>query len=44
MMEKLICSVGHGVPAALTEVIALGRTLTKRADDGGCAVGHVATA
>ncbi|MDQ3479868.1 MAG: ISL3 family transposase [Actinomycetota bacterium] len=33
MMEKLISSVGHGVPAALTEVIALGRTLTKRADD-----------
>jgi hypothetical protein len=33
MMEKLISSVGHGVPAALTEVIVLGRTLTKRADD-----------
>ena len=30
---KLIDSVSHGVPKALTEVITLGRTLKKRADD-----------
>jgi transposase len=33
MMDKLIGSVSHGVPAALTEVITLGRTLIKCADD-----------
>jgi transposase len=33
LMEKLITAVSHGVPAALTEVITLGRTLTKRAAD-----------
>jgi len=33
LMEKLITSVSRGVPAALTEVITLGRTLTKRAAD-----------
>ena len=32
-MSKLIESVSHGVPAALSEVITLGRTLTKRAAD-----------
>ncbi len=32
-MEKLIDSVGAGVPAALTELVTLGRTLKKRADD-----------
>ena len=32
-MEKLIASVSQGVPAALSEVITLGRTLKKRADD-----------
>jgi transposase len=33
LMKELITSVGHGVPAALSEVITLGRTLTKRATD-----------
>ena len=33
LMRYLIDSVSHGVPAALTEVITLGRTLTKRAAD-----------
>jgi transposase len=33
LMRHLIDSVSHGVPAALTEVITLGRTLTKRAAD-----------
>ena len=33
MMSKLIESVSHGVPGALTEVITLGRTLKKRAAD-----------
>jgi len=33
MMVNLIGSVSRGVPAALSEVITLGRTLTKRADD-----------
>jgi transposase len=33
LMAKLIDSVSHGVPAALSEVITLGRTLKKRADD-----------
>ena len=33
MMVKLIGSFSHGVPAALTEAITLGRTLTKHADD-----------
>jgi transposase len=33
LMTKLIDSVGRGVPKALTEVITLGRTLTKRATD-----------
>ena len=33
LMEKLIGSISHGVPAALSEVITLGRTLTKRAAD-----------
>ncbi len=33
LMSKLIESVSHGVPAALTEIITLGRTLTKRAGD-----------
>ena len=28
-MEKLITSIGRGVPAALSEVITLGRTLTQ---------------
>jgi transposase len=32
-MVKLIGSVSTGVPKALTEIITLGRTLTKRADD-----------
>jgi transposase len=32
-MSKLIDSVGKGVPVALSEVITLGRTLTKRAAD-----------
>jgi transposase len=33
LMQTLITSLSHGVPAALTEVITLGRTLTKRAGD-----------
>jgi len=32
-MRQLIDSISHGVPAALTEVITLGRTLPKRAGD-----------
>ena len=33
LMTALIESVSHGVPAALTELITLGRTLKKRAED-----------
>ncbi len=33
LMTALIDSVSHGVPAALAEVVTLGRTLKKRADD-----------
>jgi transposase len=33
LMRKLIDNLSHGVPAALTEVITLGRTLNKRAAD-----------
>jgi hypothetical protein len=33
LMIKLIESVSHGVPAALSELVTLGRTLKKRADD-----------
>jgi len=33
LMQTLIESVSHGVPAALTEIITLGRTLKKRAAD-----------
>ena len=33
LMINLIDSVSHGVPAALTEIITLGRTLKKRAAD-----------
>jgi len=33
LMAKLIDSLSHGVPATLAEVITLGRTLKKRADD-----------
>jgi len=33
LMAKLIDSLSHGVPAALSEVITLGRTLKKRAAD-----------
>ncbi len=33
LMTTLIETVSHGVPAALTEIIRLGRTLTKRAAD-----------
>jgi len=33
LMTKLIESLSHGVPAALTELHTLGRTLTKRATD-----------
>jgi len=33
LMSALIESVSHGVPAALTEIVTLGRTLTKRAVD-----------
>jgi len=33
LMEKLIDSVSRGVPAALSEIITLGRTLKKRAAD-----------
>ena len=32
-MQALIDSVSHGVPAVLTELITLGRTLKQRADD-----------
>ena len=32
-MTRLIGSISHGVPAALSEVVTLGRTLTKRAGD-----------
>ena len=32
-MAKLIDSLSHGVPKPLTEIITLGRTLTKRAAD-----------
>lgn len=32
-MQQLINSVNHGVPAALVEVVTLGRTLNKRAAD-----------
>jgi transposase len=33
LMSKMIDSLSHGVPAALTEVRTLGRTLKKRAAD-----------
>jgi transposase len=33
LMRAVIDSLSHGVPAALTELITLGRTLTKRAGD-----------
>jgi transposase len=33
LMEKLIDSISHGVPAALTEITTLGRTLKRRAAD-----------
>ncbi|GAA4730367.1 hypothetical protein GCM10023350_12010 [Nocardioides endophyticus] len=33
LMVKLIDSVSNGVPAVLSEVVTLGRTLKKRADD-----------
>jgi transposase len=33
LMQKLIDSLSHGVPAALSEIITLGRTLKKRAAD-----------
>ncbi len=33
LMATLITDVSHGVPAALTELITLGRTLKKRAED-----------
>jgi transposase len=33
LMQQLINSVSHGVPAALVEVVTLGRTLNKRAAD-----------
>jgi transposase len=33
LMQNLIDAVSHGVPAALTEIITLGRTLNKRAAD-----------
>ena len=32
-MTRLIASISHNVPAALSEVVTLGRTLTKRAGD-----------
>ena len=32
-MAKLIETLSHGVPAALSELVTLGRTLKKRADD-----------
>jgi transposase len=33
LMARLIASISHNVPAALSEVVTLGRTLTKRAGD-----------
>ncbi len=33
LLSKLITTLSHGVPATLTELITLGRTLTKRASD-----------
>jgi len=33
LMQRLIESVSHGVPRALTELVTLGRTLTQRAID-----------
>jgi transposase len=33
LMVTLIDSISHGVPAALAEIVTLGRTLSKRADD-----------
>jgi len=33
LMTRLIDSISHNVPAALSEVVTLGRTLTKRAGD-----------
>jgi transposase len=33
LMFKLIDSISHGVPAVLNELVTLGRTLKKRADD-----------
>jgi transposase len=33
LMVKLIDSISHGVPTALSELVTLGRTLKKRADD-----------
>jgi transposase len=33
LMTALITSISHGVPAALAEIITLGRTLGRRADD-----------
>jgi len=33
LMTRLIDSISHGVPAALSELVTLGRTLTKRAGD-----------
>ena len=33
LMEKLIESISHGVPAALAEITTLGRTLKRRAAD-----------
>ena len=33
LMATLIGSISHGVPATLAEVVTLGRTLKKRADD-----------
>jgi transposase len=33
LMSSLIDALSRGVPAALTELITLGRTLKKRADD-----------
>jgi transposase len=33
LMTRLIACIGRDVPAALTEVVTLGRTLTKRAGD-----------
>jgi transposase len=33
LMTRLINSISHNVPAALSEVVTLGRTLTRRAGD-----------